>query len=224
MPPARSGRVRPPLGVHVAAAVALLSAAAIAGLLIGRVRAEDGRAVSASAPGLRADRLPAGIAGRRAPRIRLRDARGGWIDTRRLGGRPYAVTFLYAHCPDVCPVIAQDLRDAMASLGRDRRRVATVAVSVDPAGDTRAVVRGFLRRGSLPANFRYAIGTRAELAPTWRAYWSTPSVEGDPESVEHSAAIWLVDARGRLRGRYPAGAGVPPGDLARDFRALLATA
>jgi cytochrome oxidase Cu insertion factor (SCO1/SenC/PrrC family) len=57
--------------------------------------------------------------------------RGGVIDTRALRGRPYAVTFLYTSCPDVCPAIANDLRDAVRGTS-----AAVVAVSVDPRGDT----------------------------------------------------------------------------------------
>src|SRR5665648_208330 len=64
----------------------------------------------------------------------------GAIDTARLRGRPFAVTFLYASCPDVCPLIAQEIVGALGRLGADARRVAVVAVSVDPRGDTPAAV------------------------------------------------------------------------------------
>ncbi|HEU4703094.1 MAG TPA: SCO family protein, partial [Conexibacter sp.] len=63
-----------------------------------------------------AEPLPPGLAGRAAPRIRLTDARGGTFDTRSLAGRPYLVTFLYANCPDVCPLIGAQLRDTLERL------------------------------------------------------------------------------------------------------------
>jgi protein SCO1/2 len=217
-PPAPQRRA-PVRRVRALVAIALVSGAAIVGLVAGRLHADAG---ASTAPGLRADALPAGVAGAPAPRISLRDALGGRLDTRALRGRPYAVTFLYAHCPDVCPVIAQDLRDAVARLGPAGRRVGLVAVSVDPRGDTARAVRRFARRERVPASFRYGIGTRAQLAPVWRSYFVSARVSRDPEASEHTAAVWLVDARGRLRGRYPAAAGVPAGELAHDFRALLA--
>jgi protein SCO1/2 len=53
----------------------------------------------------RGNRLPDGVRDRQAPHFRLSDARGGVLDTRRLRGSPYVVTFLFTDCPDVCPLI-----------------------------------------------------------------------------------------------------------------------
>lgn len=164
--------------------------------------------------------LPPGLDRRPAPRIRLADARGGIVDTRTLRGRPYVVTFLYVNCPDVCPLISQDLRTALGKLGPQGRRVAVVAVSVDPRGDTRPAVRAFLRRHRLPRNFHYGIGSERALTPIWRAYFAAPQVSGRPDSA-HTAAVWFVDARGRWRGRMPAGTSVDSGVVARRLRALL---
>ena len=204
--------------IQVLIAVALLSGSLAAGIVLGglsRQPAADAR--PPAAPGLRADALPGNLAGSPAPNFRVRDARGGVIDTRRLTGHPYAVTFLYTHCPDVCPALAEDLRSALAILGPGRATV--IAVSVDPRGDTPASVRTFAARHRLTADFRYGIGDRAALEPVWRAYFSSPQM-GDPRSSSHTAAIWLVDARGRLRGMYPGGAPVSSRDLAHDLRAL----
>jgi len=194
----------------VLVAVAVLAGSLAVGIELGGLD----RTHSPVAPGLRADALPPGMAGRPAPAFRLADGRGGVIDTRALRGRPYAVTFLYTHCRDVCPAIADDLREALRSAPAAR----VVAVSVDPAGDTAGAVRAFARRHRLPATFRYAIGDRGSLAPVWRAYLASPQV-GDPRNSSHTAAVWLVDAQGRLRGLYP---GVPlkPADVAHDLRAV----
>jgi protein SCO1/2 len=167
-----------------------------------------------------AEPLPAGLAGRAAPRIRLADARGGTFDTRALAGTPYLVTFLYAHCPDVCPLIGAQLRDTLARLGNDARRVAVVAVSVDPRGDTPATVRAWLDRQREPRQFHYLLGTQRELAPVWHAWYAARQVPGDPESA-HTAIVWVVDARGRLTAKVPAARPFDAGGLARDVRSLL---
>ncbi len=63
------------------------------------------------ATGLRdATILPAGLTDSPAPQIRLADARGGVLDTHSLIGEPYAITFLYTSCPDVCPSSARSYR------------------------------------------------------------------------------------------------------------------
>jgi protein SCO1/2 len=56
-------------------------------------------------------------------------------------GKAVFVTFLYAHCPDVCPLIAAKLHAAYATMTPSMRgRVAIVVVSVDPHGDTASAV------------------------------------------------------------------------------------
>jgi protein SCO1 len=199
---------------------ALIVVALLAGTLaVGIVLAGLGGAGSAAtrgrpAAGLRADALPGGLAGRPAPRIRLTDGRGGVVDTRALRGRPYAVTFLYTRCPDVCPTIAVDLGEAMARAPK----AAVVAVSVDPRGDTPAAVRAFAAAHRLPRGFRYGIGDRRTLQRVWRA-WFVSNEVGDPRTSTHTAVVWIVDGRGRLRGMYPGGA-ASPADVAHDLRAL----
>jgi protein SCO1/2 len=203
--------VRPAAAVAVAA---LVAGSLAAGVLAFGLHAGDGVRPHGAA-GLRADGLPGGLAGSRAPRIRLPDGRGGTIDTRALRGRPYAVTFLYTQCPDVCPTIAEDLKQAMAQAPG----AAVVAVSVDPRADTAAAVRSFAKVHRLPAGFRYAIGDRRALEPVWREYFVSSQL-GDPRTSTHTAAVWLVDARGRLRGMYPGGAPIAAADVAHDLRAL----
>ncbi len=164
--------------------------------------------------------LPAGIAGKPAPVVRLTDARRGVLDTAQLRGHPYALTFLYTNCPDVCPLIAEELRQALAQMGSRASRVAAVAVSVDPSHDTRQAARDFIVRHREPNNFHYLIGSEGELKPTWKAYYAAPEIPGDPQS-SHTAAIWLVDQKGRIAGKFDAGAAVRPAAIAAAFRRLL---
>lgn len=170
-----------------------------------------------------AEALPPGLAGRAAPPIRLADARGGTFDTRSLSGKPYLVTFLYANCPDVCPLIGAQLRDTLRRLGADAQRVGVVAVSVDPRGDTPATVRAWLRRQREPSQFHYLVGTERALAPVWRAWYAAPQIPGDPQSA-HTAIVWIVDAHGRLTAKVAAGGPFDTSGLARDMRSLLTSA
>lgn len=40
-------------------------------------------------------------------------------------------------------------------------------------------------------------------------------------STTHDASVWLVDASGRLRGRWAGGEAIPPADIAHDLGILL---
>jgi protein SCO1 len=206
------------LNLRVLAGIAAASLLAIIGLAVLR---PSSPAATPAAAGLRdASVLPAALVGRPAPEIRLRDARGGTFDTSSLAGKPYAVTFLYTSCPDVCPLIGNELRQALTQLGPLASKVAVVGVSVDPRGDTPAAVQAWLKVHREPANFHYLIGTQAQLTPVWKAYFALPQTPGDPQS-SHSATIWLVDGHGRRRALITAGIAVPAADLAYDLHALL---
>jgi len=168
----------------------------------------------------RAGPLPDGLAGTPAYDFALTDARGERVDTRRLRGRPYVVTFLYTDCPDVCPLIASELDAALELLGPRGDEVEVVAVSADPKGDTRMAVLRWLEAQQLPDNFRYVIGTREQLRPVWDGFFAAPQ-ERDREESAHSASIWLVDAKGGLRAKFSGGLPVPPADIAHDLGVLL---
>ena len=84
----------------------------------------------------------------------LRDQDGKlvrWADQR---GRFAIVAFLYTDCPDVCPLIASNLNTALRKLTpAERARTRVLAISVDPAGDTRAAVRRFVGQHRLCRSF-----------------------------------------------------------------------
>jgi protein SCO1/2 len=132
-----------------------------------------------------------------APPLRLRDQDGRRFDLAAERGHVVVVTFLYSTCQDTCPIIAQQIRGALDQLGHD---VPVAAISVDPAGDTPFHVRRFLVEQHLIGRMRFLTGTRAQLAPVWRA-WGVQPQERDSE---HSVHVLLVDPRGRLRSGFPA--------------------
>jgi len=171
-------------------------------------------------PFIDATQIPAAIAARPAPPIRLGEASGAHLDTAAWRGRPYAVVFAYANCGPLCQLIAEELRESLAALGPQARRVAVVSVSVDPRGDTPAAVRAFLLRHREPPNFHYVIGSESQLQPIWSHYEASPLIPDNPQTAR-LGYIWLVDGRGRVRVHFDASSPFKPDDLAQDFRVLL---
>jgi len=155
---------------------------------------------------------------RPAPAIALHDAWGRPVTLAGQRGRYVLVTFLYVHCPDVCPLIAQNLNAALRQLGSARRRVRVLAVSVDPRGDTRAAVRRYIAARGLLPQFRYLIGTKAELTKAWAA-WHVIAVRQTPEVVDHVAYTALVDPTGKQRVLYDSR--VTAAQVLHDVRKLM---
>lgn len=215
---------RPRVSRTLIAVTALLTLIGVAGVYLSLTREEPEPASATAGSGLRGSALPAQLTQRAAPPIRLRDADGRVVDTGALAGRPYAVTFLYTQCPDVCPLIGQQVKQGLEQLGPAGRDAPVLIVSVDPRGDTPEAVRVWARRQRMPPNVRYLVGSEAELRPVWAAYYATPQDVTRPETSTHSAAVWLIDADGRRRTKLDAGQGIRPEDLAHDLRVLQAEA
>jgi len=151
----------------------------------------------------------------------LRDQHGLLVRQSAQRGKLVLVTFLYTHCTDICPVIANQLNQALRELYHQRTSVRILAVSVDPKGDTPRAVRKFVRDHRLLPEFHYLVGRPAQLARVWQAY-NVQVLQRNPESVGHSGYIYLLDRRGKPRVFYSATATAQ--QVAHDLRLLLRSA
>src|SRR5258708_19365219 len=67
----------------------------------------------------------------------LRNYNGDSFSLAADRGKAVFVTFLYSHCPDVCPLIASNLHNAYARMTpAQRAKMAIFAVSANPRGHT----------------------------------------------------------------------------------------
>jgi len=155
---------------------------------------------------------------RQSPPIALRDVDGQRVTLAAQRGRYVLVTFLYTKCPDVCPLIAQNLNAALRQLGPQRSKVRVLAVSVDPKGDTPAAVRRYIKERGLLPQFLYLLGTPAQLRQTW-AQWDVQAVSRSPDLVDHVAYTALIDTTGRQRVLYDSQ--VKAQQVLHDIRLLM---
>jgi len=152
------------------------------------------------------------------PDFTLTDQAGQKVSMADQRGKLVLLTFLYTNCPDVCPLITQNLNQALQMLGTERDDVRVLAVSVDPEGDTPKSVDEYAKAHHLLPEFHYLIGSRDELTKVWKAY-DVAAVASDPELVDHTAYTMLVDQSGEGRVIYDSQ--VKAKDVVHDVRALL---
>ena len=152
------------------------------------------------------------------PDFTLTDQAGQKVSLADQRGKLVLLTFLYTNCPDVCPLITQNLNQALQMLGTQRDDVRVLAVSVDPEGDTPKSVDEYAKAHHLLPEFHYLIGSRDELTKVWKAY-DVAAVASDPELVDHTAYTMLVDQSGDGRVIYDSQ--VKAKDVVHDVRALL---
>jgi len=155
---------------------------------------------------------------RPTPDFTLTDQAGQKVSLADQRGKLVLLTFLYTNCPDVCPLITQNLNQALQMLGTERDDVRVLAVSVDPEGDTPKSVDEYAKAHHLLPEFHYLIGSRDELTKVWKAY-DVAAVASDPELVDHTAYTMLVDQSGEGRVIYDSQ--VKAKDVVHDVRALL---
>jgi protein SCO1/2 len=157
-----------------------------------------------------------------APPLALRNYLGEKVNIASYRGKTVLVTFIYTHCPDVCPLITSNLRVAQNLMGSAQAaKTQIIAVSVDPRGDTRKTVAAFLAHHEMTGRMQYLVGSTRELAAVWKA-WGVGS-ERDakhPELVEHSGLIYGVTGSGKRLTIYAAN--FRPSDIVHDVPLLAA--
>lgn len=140
------------------------------------------------------------------PPLKLRNYLGQPVNIDSYRGKPVLITFVYTHCPDVCPLMISNLRVAqnlMGSSGPQKAQV--IAVSVDSRGDTPKTVKAFLKAHEMTGRMQYLIGSQQELARVWKA-WGVGSERDakNPDFVEHSGLVYGITSSGKRAVLYSA--------------------
>jgi protein SCO1 len=135
----------------------------------------------------------------------LHDSLGHLVRLSQYHGKAVILTFIYVHCPDVCPLIVANLRNALLRLGSNASKLQIVAVSVDPKGDTPATVKAFLAAHEMTGRMEYLIGTFKELSVVWQAYGVQVLASPDrrEQTVGHSAFLYGITGHGSVLVLYP---------------------
>lgn len=142
-------------------------------------------------------------------------------------GKVVVLTFLYTECPDVCPIVANHLRDVARLMEEDGPDAAVVVVSVDPERDTVDSALAYSERWQMTDRWTYLVGEEIVLKEVWKAYYIDPYVHGPGRAdtqnapqvsgsgsggvsalveqtgrVIHSAPVYIIDAEGFMRSVF----------------------
>ena len=158
---------------------------------------------------------------RQAPALQLKNYLGQPVNIDSYKGKAVLVTFVYTHCPDVCPLMIGNLHNAQALLGKEAAKAQIIAVSVDPKGDTPKTVARFLAEHEQTGKMQYLIGDTKELAAAWKA-WGVGAEKdaGNPDLVEHSGLVYGITGSGKRLTIYSAN--FKPSEIAHDVPLLAA--
>jgi protein SCO1/2 len=123
------------------------------------------------------------------------------VDAHDYRGKVVLLYFGYTHCPDVCPLALTHLHVVMQHLGAAAADARILFVSVDPARDTPAALRRYVRAfDSHAVGLSGPVEAISALTKRYRVVFDrgTPSADGSYE-VNHSSVVFVFDRQGRAR-------------------------
>lgn len=111
-------------------------------------------------------------------------------------GRFMLVYFGYTHCPDACPTALQDIADALAQLGPMADQIVPIFITIDPARDTVAYLKGYAEQ--FDARFVALTGDAdqvASAAKAYRVYYRKADDKPD-YTMDHTSIVYLMGRDG----------------------------
>lgn len=148
-------------------------------------------------------------------------------DSRQLSlhdfrGKVVLLTFGYTYCPDICPMGLTHLKQVIKQLGVQSDQVQTLFITIDPERDTPEHLKTYLTY--FHPSFIGLTGSETDIAKVARQYGNLymkqEQASGEWYLYAHSDTVYVIDQRGRLRGRYPSTGRLD--QMAKDIQILLA--
>lgn len=143
-----------------------------------------------------------------APDFALQDAEGRSFSVDDFHGRAIVLHFIYAACPDICPLHADRIAEVQKMINQTpmKDQVQFITITTDPQNDTSDVMRNYGEAHGLdPANWLFltvrpgqAEDATRKLAERFGHKFT--KVEGDYQI--HSIVTHVIDRNGRWRANF----------------------
>jgi protein SCO1/2 len=200
----------------------LVVAVVLAGILAGAGAAQYLMRTDGSVPAL--ERAVLFSESRPIPDLALVDQSGQPFGAARLRGGWTFVFFGFVNCPDVCPTTLATLAAARKQLADlpPAELPAVALVSVDPGRDTPEILARYVTH--FDPSFSGVTGSPEAIGALTAAVGVAviigPEAADGGYSIDHSAAILLVNPEGRVAAMF--GAPHEASTIARDYRHIVA--
>lgn len=138
------------------------------------------------------------------PAMALVDQRGATVTLDTFLGRPVLVTFAFAHCETVCPILVSDVAEAAARLRAEQPVV--LVVTLDPWRDTPSRLAPMAAAWRLTGDARVLSGEPMAVERVLNA-WRIPRIRNEKTGdVSHPSLVYVIDRDGRIAYALPGGA------------------
>ena len=145
---------------------------------------------------------------RPAPAFELRGADGKAVTLAGFSDKVVVLHFVYAGCPDVCPLHAEKLADVQAKINLSPMKdvVEFVTVTTDPEKDTAEVLADYgPAHGFDPANWTFLTTLPSQAEDSTGALAKTfghSFIEGEDGYQTHGVVTHVIDRGGRWAANF----------------------
>lgn len=143
---------------------------------------------------------------RALPAFALTDAEAKPFTNASLQGHWTIIFVGFTTCPDICPDTLNTMKGVMADLGPLANKAKMLLLSVDPERDTPEKLKSYVQY--FDPRFTAATGPTTELDKLARGmsfvYAKVPGATPETYTLDHSAALMLINPQGQLAGFFTA--------------------
>ena len=141
-----------------------------------------------------------GVAGTIPPQPRLIDQDGRNFTLASLRGTPLVVTFIAAHCKDVCPLVNVQTASAVARAQAEHLSIRFVTISLDPDHDSPRDMRILAHVFNADAKrWILATGTPRDVHAIMHRFHVIAEKGADGYADVHTTFVYFVDVDGHIR-------------------------
>ncbi len=142
-------------------------------------------------------------------------------------GKYVVMGFIYTNCPDICPLITQNLIKIQRELGYPEN-VQFLGVTFDPERDTPSVLSDYKQVFKLDDNFDFLTGDATTISAFMdsvrvRSQVSLSTTTSDGKEIyfmNHSDKIMVLDPKSRVIIEYGGSMPQVPNLIIEDFQSL----
>lgn len=137
------------------------------------------------------------------PDFTLVDQNGKTFRFASTRGKLVLVTFIFADCPDVCPLLTAKFAAIQRALQEKKQaNYVLLSITTDPARDTPAALKHYAEGYKAEfSHWLFLTGSRDELAKAWKGFGITVRKSADGR-IQHTALTTLIDRQGIRRIDY----------------------
>jgi cytochrome oxidase Cu insertion factor (SCO1/SenC/PrrC family) len=140
------------------------------------------------------------LGGVKAPDFSLTNQFGQRISLSAFRGKVVILAFTDSECTTVCPLTTQSMLAAKDLLGKAGDQVQLLGIDANPAATKISDVMAYSRSHGMVNQWNFLTGTLPELKAVWKHYdIYVQIVRGQ---VDHTPALYIIDARGREQKVY----------------------